>query len=486
MDANQKFCLKWNNFQTSVTSVFDNLRQDGELVDITLCCEGRKIKAHRMMLSACSPYFRDLLKENPCQHPVFFLKDASFVDLVAVVEFVYKGEVNVTQGQLASFLKTAEMLQVRGLAGDDYVQPGTPSSQVPTQQKQHKPPRSSASASGSAAPSPSSVRGPAAAAAAAEQPSVKRRRVSADGSSDSGPLSADSQPAEFGVKLEQPDGEEPDAGFGPPAPSGGGYDMAGYEAADVAGFLSSVADQGGAGDVIQHSSAGPSDEGAQQGGVGGDDRRWSCPVCGRRYLHSISLSQHMSVHRGDTTCPICARVFSRVAKLNDHLERVHAAEHVCHLCDKRYTNRWCYRMHMDMHAGNTRCPHCAMVFRRRSHLNVHLRVDHGTEPAPDRRRPAAAAGAALTGSWRCAQCNRVYKHLFSYQSHLKVHRGATTCRLCGRVYARVSLLNAHMETSHGIQRRRYHVQQPPAAGAWPAAPGRPDKVDTAGVTDSRP
>ncbi|XP_043245980.1 broad-complex core protein isoforms 1/2/3/4/5-like isoform X5 [Amphibalanus amphitrite] len=327
MDANQKFCLKWNNFQTSVTSVFDNLRQDGELVDITLCCEGRKIKAHRMMLSACSPYFRDLLKENPCQHPVFFLKDASFVDLVAVVEFVYKGEVNVTQGQLASFLKTAEMLQVRGLAGDDYVQPGTPSSQVPTQQKQHKPPRSSASASGSAAQSPSSVRGPAAAAAAAEQPSVKRRRVSADGSSDSGPLSADSQPAEFGVKLEQPDGEEPDAGFGPPAPSGGGYDMAGYEAADVAGFLSSVADQGGAGDVIQHSSAGPSDEGAQQ-----------------------------------------------------------AAEHVCHLCDKRYTNRWCYRMHMDMHAGNTRCPHCAMVFRRRSHLNVHLRVDHGTEPAPDRRR----------------------------------------------------------------------------------------------------
>ena len=62
MAASQKFCLKWNNFQNSVTSVFDNLRQDEELVDITLCCEGKKIKAHRMMLSACSPYFRDLFK----------------------------------------------------------------------------------------------------------------------------------------------------------------------------------------------------------------------------------------------------------------------------------------------------------------------------------------------------------------------------------------------------------------------------------------
>ncbi|XP_037076928.1 broad-complex core protein isoforms 1/2/3/4/5-like, partial [Pollicipes pollicipes] len=115
----QKFCLKWNNFKNSVTSVFDNLRQDEELVDITLCCEGKKIKAHRMMLSACSPYFRDLLKDNPCQHPLFFLKDTSYVDIAAVIEFVYKGEVNVLQSQLGSFLKTAEMLQVKGLSGDD-------------------------------------------------------------------------------------------------------------------------------------------------------------------------------------------------------------------------------------------------------------------------------------------------------------------------------------------------------------------------------
>ena len=58
----QRFCLKWNDFRNSVTAVFEDLRQDEELVDITLCCEGKKVKAHRMMLSACSPYFRELLK----------------------------------------------------------------------------------------------------------------------------------------------------------------------------------------------------------------------------------------------------------------------------------------------------------------------------------------------------------------------------------------------------------------------------------------
>ncbi|XP_037090632.1 broad-complex core protein isoforms 1/2/3/4/5-like, partial [Pollicipes pollicipes] len=119
----QRFCLKWNDFRNSVTAVFEDLRQDEELVDITLCCEGKKVKAHRMMLSACSPYFRELLKENPCQHPVFFLKDTTYSDLRAVIEFVYNGEVNVTQGQLSSFLKTAEMLQVRGLTGDDDKEP---------------------------------------------------------------------------------------------------------------------------------------------------------------------------------------------------------------------------------------------------------------------------------------------------------------------------------------------------------------------------
>ena len=61
MDS-QKFCLKWDGFQTSVISVFDHLRQDEELVDVTLCCEGHRVSAHRMMLSACSPYFRDILK----------------------------------------------------------------------------------------------------------------------------------------------------------------------------------------------------------------------------------------------------------------------------------------------------------------------------------------------------------------------------------------------------------------------------------------
>ncbi|XP_054087293.1 broad-complex core protein isoform X1 [Zeugodacus cucurbitae] len=111
----QHFCLRWNNYQSSITSAFENLRDDEDFVDVTLACEGRSIKAHRVVLSACSPYFRDLLKSTPCKHPVILLQDVNFLDLHSLVEFIYHGEVNVHQKSLQSFLKTAEVLRVSGL-----------------------------------------------------------------------------------------------------------------------------------------------------------------------------------------------------------------------------------------------------------------------------------------------------------------------------------------------------------------------------------
>merc|ERR1712073_46496 len=66
-----------------------------------------------MVLSACSPYFKALLEENPAKHPIIILKDVPFQHLTAILEFMYAGEVNVAQDQLPAFLKTAERLKVK-------------------------------------------------------------------------------------------------------------------------------------------------------------------------------------------------------------------------------------------------------------------------------------------------------------------------------------------------------------------------------------
>jgi len=58
----QQFFLKWNDFQSNMVSSFKHLRDEKSFTDVTLACEGQTCKAHKMVLSACSPYFKSLLE----------------------------------------------------------------------------------------------------------------------------------------------------------------------------------------------------------------------------------------------------------------------------------------------------------------------------------------------------------------------------------------------------------------------------------------
>ena len=91
-------------------------------VDVTLACGGKLYSSHKFVLSTCSEYFKEIFSKNPCNHPVVFLKDVSGKDLEALLDFMYKGEVNVPQTDLGSLIKTAESLQVKGLAVPDETQ----------------------------------------------------------------------------------------------------------------------------------------------------------------------------------------------------------------------------------------------------------------------------------------------------------------------------------------------------------------------------
>jgi len=115
--GSEHYCLRWNNHQSNLLGVFSQLLQDESLVDVTLACaEGHSIRAHKVVLSACSSYFQTLFVDHPNRHPIVILKDVRFAELRTLVEFMYKGEVNVEYCQLSALLKTAESLKVKGLA----------------------------------------------------------------------------------------------------------------------------------------------------------------------------------------------------------------------------------------------------------------------------------------------------------------------------------------------------------------------------------
>ncbi|GAB6028199.1 hypothetical protein CHUAL_002398 [Chamberlinius hualienensis] len=136
----QQFCLKWNNHQLNMLSVFDHLLQSEAFVDVTLACEGSSLKAHKMVLSACSPYFQNLFMENPCQHPIVILKDIQYNDMKSIIDFMYKGEVNVSQEQLSALLKTADTLKVKGLAEVSGQVTQSPVPEASLQQQPQQPP----------------------------------------------------------------------------------------------------------------------------------------------------------------------------------------------------------------------------------------------------------------------------------------------------------------------------------------------------------
>uniref|UniRef100_A0A336MKN2 CSON002540 protein n=1 Tax=Culicoides sonorensis TaxID=179676 RepID=A0A336MKN2_CULSO len=97
----QYFSLRWNNYQSNMTSVFHKLLETQSFVDVTLACENHYLKAHKVVLSACSGFFQRLLLDNPCKHPTIIMpSDIAFSDLQFIIDFVYRGEIDVSEAEL--------------------------------------------------------------------------------------------------------------------------------------------------------------------------------------------------------------------------------------------------------------------------------------------------------------------------------------------------------------------------------------------------
>jgi len=117
MGSDEAFCLKWNDFQGSISSSLGSLRTTSDLLDVTVQCGVESLQCHRLVLSACSDWFKAVFRALPAvtQHPVIVLWEATARDMALLLDFMYNGEVNVKQENLNSFLALAEKLSVRGL-----------------------------------------------------------------------------------------------------------------------------------------------------------------------------------------------------------------------------------------------------------------------------------------------------------------------------------------------------------------------------------
>jgi len=140
METADKFCLRWNDFESNISVAFRELREDKDFFDVTLACDDDQIQAHKVILSACSPFFRTVLKRNKHEHPLLYLRGVKYVDLAAVLNFMYHGEVNVAQEELNTFLSIAEDLKVKGLTQNNSGHNDKPKQRLPSPKRNREPP----------------------------------------------------------------------------------------------------------------------------------------------------------------------------------------------------------------------------------------------------------------------------------------------------------------------------------------------------------
>ena len=116
----EKFSLKWNDFDTNTTKAFGLLRNEDFLQDVTLVGEdNHQVAAHKLVLSACSEYFKTIFKSNKHSNLLLCLEGMSSSDISNILDYIYNGEVKIFQDDLERFLAVAQRFKLEGLLGGD-------------------------------------------------------------------------------------------------------------------------------------------------------------------------------------------------------------------------------------------------------------------------------------------------------------------------------------------------------------------------------
>jgi len=110
----EKFNLVWNTFTDHLKSMIGEWMTSPDMVDVTLVCEDKKyFKAHKIILSACSPVFKSIINNMPEKNPVIFLRGIHAQEIEAILQFIYLGQATVNEDRINELLNVANSLDIK-------------------------------------------------------------------------------------------------------------------------------------------------------------------------------------------------------------------------------------------------------------------------------------------------------------------------------------------------------------------------------------
>ena len=111
------FDVRWNFHYESVFSMIQGLSNEDDFSDVTLvsCDEQLDYQVHKFVLSAVSPVFKEILLNNPHDHPLIYLNSVKERELQYLLQLSYFGRTTVYESQVDAFLKVLEEFQLSGI-----------------------------------------------------------------------------------------------------------------------------------------------------------------------------------------------------------------------------------------------------------------------------------------------------------------------------------------------------------------------------------
>ena len=114
------YTVTWHSHQDYLREIMRGMMTSEDFTDVTLVTDDKKtLKAHRNILSACSPVFKNILQmEINKSHPVIYLRGIQHSEIESILEYIYLGEAKVHEERMNEFLSVSKNLEIQELSKD--------------------------------------------------------------------------------------------------------------------------------------------------------------------------------------------------------------------------------------------------------------------------------------------------------------------------------------------------------------------------------
>ena len=118
MQHQEKYNLHWHSYSDHLREALNEMMISSEFADVTLVTDDKQqIRAHRNILSACSPVFKSILQiDSKNANPVIYLRGIQHSEMESIMQFIYLGEAKFYKERMSEFLMVAKNLEIKELS----------------------------------------------------------------------------------------------------------------------------------------------------------------------------------------------------------------------------------------------------------------------------------------------------------------------------------------------------------------------------------